>query len=672
MAPLRLWFWFAVASLLMFVALAISPVRHVFPEWKSIQKGYNRLAAERYQMGQDVRPVSLGLRQIWNPQLDVVDRCTTCHLGVGQSMLRDAPEPFRAHPTTPHALEEIGCTICHRGQGRATTVQAAHGATRHWESPMLPSYYVSGSCGSCHRESEPPEARTVSEGRRLIERSACAACHSIPGFNLERQPAADLSVIGSKVRPEWLYRWLKNPFDYLPESRMPDFHLTDDEALALTSYLLTFKDETLEALAGSDRDTALIEAGFEEIEHGEARYRESRCISCHAQEGRGGTLGPDLGKIGSKVKAIWLEEWVREPRKYFPDSIMPAYGFTDRDRRAVVSYMLSEFIDYDADPEEAAEILASLPEPSEAVMTEGERLYRYYGCGQCHSLRGLEIRGEFGADLTGEGVKDIDQLAFGDVGIEHSVVGWLYTKMKRPRVFGGDLKMPDYHFSDEEARQVTAALLSLTGDSIPREYLPEEGGKPLFEPAGPFGRILEKYQCLACHPVRGSGGDMAPDLTREGSAAKPDWLARYFDLPYTLRPIMTERMPNLGMTREEIETTVTYLGLILVDDTVPKEIFSSPPDQAMIESGKRLFYEKYGCHACHQVYQKGGYVGPPLDGVRDHLYSGYIYEWLLDPQRFIPDTVEPKQGMTGDEAAAITAFLYSLPPAGAGAGGGDE
>jgi mono/diheme cytochrome c family protein len=305
-------------------------------------------------------------------------------------------------------------------------------------------------------------------------------------------------------------------------------------------------------------------------------------------------------------------------------------------------------------------------------MVEGERLYRHYGCGQCHSLSGLGTRGEFGADLAREGVKDIDQLAFGDLEIEHSLVGWLYSKLKEPRAFGGDLKMPDYHFSDEEARQVTAALLSLAGDSIPPEHLPDKLGQPRFEPAGPFGRIMEKYQCLACHRVRGSGGDMAPDLTREGSVAKPDWLARYFDLPYTLRPIMTERMPNLGMTPDEIETTLTYLSLVLVDDTVPAEIFSSPPDRAMVDSGKQLFYEKYGCDACHQVYQKGGYVGPPLDGVRDHLHSGYIYEWLLDPQRFIPNTIEPKQGMTQDEAMAITAFLYSLPSAGANAGGGAE
>lgn len=535
---------------------------------------------------------------------------------------------------------------------------------------MLPTYYVSGSCGSCHRERRPPEARTLSQGRRLIERSSCAACHVVPGFALDRRPGGDLSAIGSKVRPEWLYRWLKRPFDYLPKSRMPDFHLSDSEAATLAAYLLTFKNEELEASAGSALESALLVADPGAIDRGETRYRESRCISCHAQEGRGGVVGPDVGKIGSKVKPLWLDAWIRDPRTFFRDSTMPRYGLSDADRTAIVSYMMSEFVDYDSDPDETEEILALLPEPNEAVMTEGEGLYRHYGCGQCHSLSGLEIRGEFGADLTQEGVKDIDQLDFGDVPIERSLVSWLYNKMKTPRAFAENSKMPDYRFSDEQARQVTAAVLSLTGDSVPPRYLPAAVTPREFKPAGSFGRILEKYQCLACHRIRGVGGDMAPNLTREGSAAKPEWLEKYFTLPYTLRPIMTERMPDLGMAKDEIGIVVTYLTLVLADDTITQEIFSSPPDQATVEVGKELFYGKYGCQACHQVAQQGGYVGPLLDGVRDRLYSGYIYEWLLDPQRLIPDTIDPNQGLSPEEAEAITAYLYSLPPAAASPQGG--
>ena len=672
MAPLRLWYWFGIASVLVFVTLAISPVRHVFPEWKSVQGDYNRLAEERYRMGQDVRTVASGLRQIWNPTLGVVDRCTTCHLGIEQPALRNAAEPFRAHPTTPHKLDEIGCTICHRGQGRATTTRAAHGATRHWESPMLPTYYVSGSCGSCHREPRPPEARTVSEGRRLIERASCVACHVIPGFELEREPGTDLSAIGSKVRPEWLFRWLKRPFDYLPESAMPDFHLSDGEAATLTAYLMTFKNEKLEAAAGSDQESAFLEASFDEIARGEADYREARCISCHAQEGRGGVLGPDVGKIGSKVKPLWLDAWIRDPRQFFRDSMMPRYGLTASNRKAMVSYMMSEFVDYDIDSEETEEVQASLPGANEAVMAEGEKLYRHYGCGQCHSLSGVKIRGEFGADLTRVGGNSIGQLDFGDVPIERSLVSWLYTKLKTPRVFAENSKMPDYNFSDEQARQVTAAVLSLTGDSVPAQYLPPAVARSEFKPAGVVGRIFEKYQCLACHRIRGSGGDIAPDLSYSGSMAKPEWLTGYFSLPYTLRPIMTERMPNLSMSADEIDTVVSYLTLVLVNDTIPAEIFSSPPGQATIATGEQLFREKYGCQACHQVAGQGGYVGPPLDGVRDRLYSGYIYEWILDPQRLIPDTIDPKQWLSPEEAEAVTAYLYSLPPSGSGPQGGAQ
>ena len=35
-------------------------------------------------------------------------------------------QPYRFHPPIPHKLEEFGCTVCHRGQGAATSVQEAH------------------------------------------------------------------------------------------------------------------------------------------------------------------------------------------------------------------------------------------------------------------------------------------------------------------------------------------------------------------------------------------------------------------------------------------------------------------------------------------------------------------------------------------------------------------
>ena len=44
--------------------------------------------------------------------------------GITQASLADkaVPQPFRAHPLIPHIVGDLGCTVCHRGQGPATEV----------------------------------------------------------------------------------------------------------------------------------------------------------------------------------------------------------------------------------------------------------------------------------------------------------------------------------------------------------------------------------------------------------------------------------------------------------------------------------------------------------------------------------------------------------------------
>ena len=62
-----------------------------------------------------------------------VDRCTSCHLGVDKAGFEDAPQPFTTHPrlemflasSSPHPMEEFGCTSCHAGRGRGTSFSSA-------------------------------------------------------------------------------------------------------------------------------------------------------------------------------------------------------------------------------------------------------------------------------------------------------------------------------------------------------------------------------------------------------------------------------------------------------------------------------------------------------------------------------------------------------------------
>ena len=64
-----------------------------------------------------------------------VDRCTSCHLGIDNPDFVDAPQPYTTHPrldlyvssSSPHTMDQFGCTSCHAGRARGTSfVSSSH------------------------------------------------------------------------------------------------------------------------------------------------------------------------------------------------------------------------------------------------------------------------------------------------------------------------------------------------------------------------------------------------------------------------------------------------------------------------------------------------------------------------------------------------------------------
>src|SRR5260370_39475679 len=109
---------FALSSVVFLAVLAASPVRDYFREWKRYERSYIRFAQTRPDTRALLADFRFGINQIWAPQLNVVDRCTTCHQGISEPTLQDVsvPQPFRAHPPIPHHVQAWGCVVCHRGQ----------------------------------------------------------------------------------------------------------------------------------------------------------------------------------------------------------------------------------------------------------------------------------------------------------------------------------------------------------------------------------------------------------------------------------------------------------------------------------------------------------------------------------------------------------------------------
>jgi len=673
---------FAISSLVFLAVLAISPLKDFSREWKQYKRSYLRYAQTRPDTKKLVADYRPEIDQIWLPAMNnVVDRCTTCHQGITQASLADpsVPQPFRAHPPIPHNVRDWGCTVCHRGQGPATEVAEAHESTLAWEQPILPTRFIQASCGTCHY-SDLPQTPQLTRGRQLLGELNCQGCHRLPGIDRPTMLGPDLTNVGTKLTREWIYKWLKEPrttldkdgnvtvngYEAEEEPRMPKFRLTETELRGLSAYLSVQKANALAPYKIDPRVVAAWSKNPELVSQGELRFRQMFCSTCHslavtrAGETKliGGDIGPELTKVGSKVKPEWLVTWLRDPQGYLPHTRMPRYGWSDEDLYKVTQYIAAKLTDSDL-----LTTVPSLGQPTEEEINLGHRLFLEKGCASCHSIEGLNPQKDFGPDLSAIGGKNASELEFGASKIPHNLVSYIQAKLQDPLSVNAAARMPQYNWNQADLDAITTALLSMKGapatSALQNLVVPrKEVG---FHPTGAFAEVYERYKCYTCHKFNGFGGDLAPDLTYEGSRAQRQWIVDFLKNPQTLRPTLILRMPQLNMNDKDAATLADYMAMVLQHPAAnPAAVDAKQFTPAMVALGKQLYEVKFQCQSCHTIGGTGGYVGPNLNNAGGWLTTAWIEAWLKNPQALVPGTIEPRRNFTEAEVHALTAYLMTL------------
>jgi mono/diheme cytochrome c family protein/predicted nucleic acid-binding Zn-ribbon protein len=602
-----------------------------------------------------------------------VDRCVTCHLAINRPGFEKEPHPFRTHPRrevlladTAHPPETFGCTGCHEGQGVAVnSVSQAHGEVHLWEFPLLRGAKAQSSCTSCHLDVQKfaEDAPLLSEGQRLFEQIGCTGCHLVRGYENIPKVAPSLMKISAKVDPGWMVRWIENPHKFRPRTRMPNFDLKQDEALAIASYLWSQSKEEGDKWTKEHPMPANVREGdTSAAARGKQLVETIGCKGCHGFAdgefstplGKEKDLVPNLKDIAAKTGPRWIYHWIKDPRGFSPDTRMPSLRLSDEEAGAITTYLMT----LGSKADQTTGIEDKLADP--ANIKRGESLVRRWGCFGCHDIKGMEKESRVGAELTTFGSKTVEELAFGNrTDVKHTWDDWTYHKLKTPRGYATERVeqlMPQFNLADEDIKALRTLLGGFRERKVGQRYLADQGLRVQQVVEG--RRLMQQYNCVGCHEIENRGGfvrkyykdneaSAPPPLNGEGEKVQSPWFFGFLKAPITLRPWLEIRMPTFGFSDDHANRLVSYFnGLSKVD--IPYAYIDDrkiPPEH--IDAAKILVSKDYfNCFSCHvqggrtPEGPKEGWA-PDLAMARQRLNPRWIIKWLKDPQKVQPGTKMP-------------------------------
>lgn len=375
----------------------------------------------------------------------------------------------------------------------------------------LAGYLLSRSQPAGPRSS--PDHPAAESGRALFHEIGCVACHAPrdeSGGELTLPGSVPLGRLGEKYRLQGLRSFLLTPHEVRPAMRMPDFHLSPNEAHELGNYLLETGPE--EPVGGANAIDP------ERTAAGRRLFAELSCAACH-------TVDDPARATAAPVRPL--------------SELDPTRGCLSGTVGAWPFYALTA--------EQQADVRAAL-EPNAPPLSDEQRILVQLAarnCIACHD------RGDFGGvtpardpyftgrdvaigqdgrlppTLTGVGAKlQSDWLV--DT-IAHGVVVRPYLRTRMPG------------FGDAFATGL-ASLLTANDHLPPLETTPLPEDRKQAEAVTGLGRELvgdRGMNCISCHVFAGDqvGAIGAVDLVEStGDRLRAEWFRHYLRAPVQFKP----------------------------------------------------------------------------------------------------------------------------------------
>ena len=498
---------------------------------------------------------------------------------------RGLPQPFTSHPRldlfvgslSPHSKARMACTVCHEGQGSATTFKWASHApnsieqeeewadehgwfhNHHWILPMYPKRLAEAACLKCHhdvaslepsRKFPDPPAPKVVEGWKLIGEYGCYGCHEMNGYDgPDKRIGPDL-----RLEPNYFAAAGQVKSD-------PGFAQVDAGVQAAADSLVQqpFRDDlrrTLREFLQADKvaETPKLTA---------YSHKMADVLANQDAPGTRRKSGPSLRFVASKVGRPFLYDWIRKPKDFRPSTKMPQFfeqwnHLDGHDLDVAKKFERVEIlgmVEYLLDRSQSFEYLPAAEGVEAASAERGKLAFELRGCIACHQHEDFpHVTSHQGPNLTGLG----DKFAEGAGGPNGQA--WLYSWIKRPTHYHARTKMPDLYLDPIENEDGT--VTDPVADMVAYLMSSRKGWQPSAETMTGLRLNSEHLNELAFEHLEG---------------AFPRRRAQEY---------LQDGIPS--------EIARTLKG-------VEVELEGAPDDRKKLLYVGRKAISKYGCYGCHDI-----------------------------------------------------------------------